>query len=244
MKRLLAIVSVAVVAAMFLAPAASAQGVLFVKGDKVGIGIDTPLHDLHVVNTAGSGKDTVAHYVNNGAPEVHFTDTALAVTWQLSPLGNGDFSITKKGTGGAEMIIRQSGQVVMGPGSSTTFQLEPNGDLEIAGTLTENSSRDFKEGFAALDGREILAQVADLPVIEWSYKNQESRHIGPMAEDFHSAFGLGLTNKGLAPRDLAGVTLAALQGLNEVVEEKDSEIEQLRRELAELRSLVESVTSR
>jgi len=75
-------------------------------------------------------------------------------------------------------------------------------------------------------------------VLEWSYKDQESRHIGPMAEDFHSSFGLGDSDRTLAPRDVAGVALLALQGLDEVVQEKDHEIEQLRREVAELRAMV------
>ena len=39
------------------------------------------------------------------------------------------------------------------------------------------------------------------------------RHIGPMAQDFHSAFGLGLDNKHITTIDEGGVALAAIQGL-------------------------------
>jgi hypothetical protein len=54
-----------------------------------------------------------------------------------------------------------------------------------------------------------------MPITSWSYKAEEPsiRHIGPMAQDFYSAFGLGLDNKHIGTIDEGGVALAAIQGL-------------------------------
>ena len=39
------------------------------------------------------------------------------------------------------------------------------------------------------------------------------RHLGPVAEDFHAAFLLGKNERSINPLDIAGVALAAVQGL-------------------------------
>lgn len=38
-------------------------------------------------------------------------------------------------------------------------------------------------------------------------------HVGPMADDFHAAFGLGADEKRVSPNDLAGLALAAAEAL-------------------------------
>jgi len=45
-----------------------------------------------------------------------------------------------------------------------------------------------------------------------------------MARDFHAAFGLGESEKRINTVDADGVALAAIQGLNQKLEEKDREI--------------------
>jgi hypothetical protein len=38
----------------------------------------------------------------------------------------------------------------------------------------------------------VLERVVSVPVMRWSYRGQDDvRHLGPTAEDFHAAFGLG-----------------------------------------------------
>jgi hypothetical protein len=48
-----------------------------------------------------------------------------------------------------------------------------------------------------------------------------------MAQDFHAAFDTGEDDKHLAALDTAGVALAAIQGLYEIVQDKDCEIGEL-----------------
>ena len=46
------------------------------------------------------------------------------------------------------------------------------------------------------------------------------KHIGPMAQDFHAAFGLGQNPSAIATVDADGVALAAIQGLNRKLEKE------------------------
>jgi hypothetical protein len=66
----------------------------------------------------------------------------------------------------------------------------------------------------------VLEAVAALPIATWNYKTQDPsiRHIGPMAQDFHAAFGVGESDKMINTIDADGVALAAIQGLNQKLE--------------------------
>ena len=52
-----------------------------------------------------------------------------------------------------------------------------------------------------------------------------------MAEDFHAAFGLGDSTKTINVMDASGVALTAIQGLHQLVKDKDGEIAALKRDL-------------
>jgi hypothetical protein len=110
--------------------------------------------------------------------------------------------------------------------------------LSNGGAWTNASSRTFKEGFAAIDPADVLQRVLALGISRWSYIGSgEGEHVGPMAEDFHAAFGLGHSERQIATVDADGVALAAIQGLNAKLEAENAA---LREEMAALRALVES----
>ncbi len=122
---------------------------------------------------------------------------------------------------------------------SQVMQLAANGNLFISGSLSQGSDINTKEAIVAVDGGGILEKVRDLPVYEWSYKGQpENRHVGPMAQDFHATFGLGPNDTSLAPGDLAGVSVAAIQELNKIVSAQAAEIADLRSNVDELQATV------
>jgi hypothetical protein len=88
--------------------------------------------------------------------------------------------------------------------------------MTIRGVLTENSDVNAKQDIEPLDGQKVLDRLAQLEISEWSYiDDPKTRHIGPMAQDFRAAFGLGHTNKGISTLDSSGVALAAIKELIE-----------------------------
>ncbi len=86
-----------------------------------------------------------------------------------------------------------------------------------------------------MSSQTVLNKVLALPIKEWSYKDSidNIRHIGPMAEDFYQAFGLGESETGIATLDTSGVALAAIQGLNEKLTVQDKALAVQDKALAE-----------
>ncbi len=120
--------------------------------------------------------------------------------------------------------------------------------LTVNGTFVSSSDRNAKENFQPVNPQEVLEKVATLPVSQWNYKDDAgARHIGPMAQDFHAAFGVGPDDKHIATVDADGVALAAIQGLNQKLQSETSDLRRenavLRAELAELKQLVRTLAT-
>jgi hypothetical protein len=115
------------------------------------------------------------------------------------------------------------------------------------------SDRNAKENFKPVDSQAVLAKVASLPVTEWNYKtdSKDVQHIGPMAQEFQAAFHLdGADDTHISVVDEGGVVLAAIQGLNQKLEEtqqavkaKDTEIQNLEKKLDELQAVVKQLAA-
>ena len=109
--------------------------------------------------------------------------------------------------------------------------------LSDGGAWTNNSDRDSKVQVAGVDSSSILAKVALLPISTWRYKVEKDQiHLGPMAQDFRAAFGLGMDEKHIATIDEDGVALAAIQALYLEERKKDEKILELTRRLEALES--------
>ncbi|MFL6254543.1 MAG: tail fiber domain-containing protein [Pyrinomonadaceae bacterium] len=102
-----------------------------------------------------------------------------------------------------------------------------------SGVFNCTSSRTTKENFKGIDGNDVLARLRKVPVTSWNYISEgaQSRHLGPMAEDFYGAFGLGTSDKAIGVQDAVGVSLAAVKALDArtlELQQKTEEVEQLR----------------
>jgi hypothetical protein len=127
-------------------------------------------------------------------------------------------------------------------GGVTLMTLSKSGGLTVNGTFVSASDRNLKENFTPVSGQEVLQKVAALPVSRWNYKNDPgTAHIGPMAQDFYAAFGVGPDDKHITTVDEGGVALAAIRGLNEKVEAKDLKIQEQAAEIAELKTRLEKL---
>jgi hypothetical protein len=97
------------------------------------------------------------------------------------------------------------------PGAMASgFGLGADRQSHVAG-----SDANPKEHFRDLDGDEVLAKIARMPIREWNYKTDDPaiRHLGPTPRDFHAAFGLGADPLEISAIDADGVALRAIQAL-------------------------------
>lgn len=134
--------------------------------------------------------------------------------------------------------------------ASGGYRLFSNSGGTVGATLAPNttswstlSDRNQKKDFAPVDSREVLEKLAALPITKWHYKwelSGETPHVGPMAQDFKAAFYPGRDDKSITTLEADGVALAAIQGLNQKVEEKNSEIADLKARLEKLERLMEA----
>lgn len=112
--------------------------------------------------------------------------------------------------------------------------------LSDGGTWSNASDKNRKTDFEEVDAQKILERLAALPVRAWRYTNENAavKHIGPTAQDFKAAFGLGDDDKSIGTVDADGVALAAIQALNQKLEAERAENDRLKQRLVELERLV------
>jgi hypothetical protein len=155
-------------------------------------------------------------------------------------------------------------RIAGGPGVAASLTSLGNGRWALASTLVDQlyvdsvhathllmtSDRNQKEQFSPVNPGEILARLAALPVTEWQYKSDvlESRHLGPMAQDFRAAFHLGSDDKQISVIDEGGVALVAIQGLLQKVELENASLRAenagLQQRMTELEKQVRSLLGR
>ncbi len=215
---------------------------------RVGLGTSAPAFELHIADgdtpavrleqdgtsgftpqtwdMAGNEANFFIRDATNGS-RLPFRIRPGAPTDSLHILASGDVGI---GTASPMEKLHVNGNfLVDGDG-------QVNGNVQVEGYVTEFSDVNAKENFGLVDGQEVLARLASLPITTWNYKSQDPgiRHMGPMAQDFHAAFGLGQDDLHIASLDTNGVALAAIQGLNQAVQENEAQITALRQQNQDL----------
>ena len=171
------------------------------------------------IDDTQAGAGTIPMTIrNNGRVNVQMVDVTGAAgdgDWSYSVRAGDGFSITRAGSG------------------VTDFEIDNSSNVVIQGTATANgvlltSDRNAKKNFQNVDSLAVLDKVLNLPISTWQFKDRdESLHMGPMAQDFYSAFGLGSSDTTISMTDSQGVALSAIQGLNKIIQDKDAKIEAL-----------------
>jgi len=108
--------------------------------------------------------------------------------------------------------------------------------LSSGGAWTNASDRGAKANVTPVNGGEVLARLGEIPIATWNYQSQDPsiRHIGPMAQDFYAAFGVGEDDRHISTLDADGVALAAIQELYQLVQEQGAQIATLQQQNADL----------
>lgn len=165
----------------------------------------------------GLAAGRLAHAAHRGA-----WVWADALPWVFPSAADNEVAL--RATGGVRMVT-----AVDKVGLPTAGVSLPAG----SGSWESLSDRAAKADFEPVDPAWVLEQVAQLPVERWRYRAEADavRHVGPTAQDFHSAFGLGSSDRTIAAVDADGVALAAIQALYRLVQEQQAEIRLLRDEL-------------
>jgi uncharacterized coiled-coil protein SlyX len=154
-----------------------------------------------------------------------------------------EFSV--RATGGTRFV-----SAVDGSGNPTAgVQLAPAGTSWI--TI---SDRNAKKDIRPVDYQAVLDKLSGVPIEQWRYNweaDDSTPNLGPMAQDFKRAFYPGRDDKGITTLEFDGVELAAIQGLNEKLNQKDAEIQSLKeqnealaRRLNDLETAVKSLVAR
>jgi len=256
----------------------SSNQFLIRAGGNVGINTTNPGATLHVVNgssgVAAPNSSSVGAFESSGSAYINLLTPAAnesgllfgntnstadgGILYNSGSLARGlEF---RAGGNNNRMVITSAGNVGIGT-TSPGYLLVVGSSGSPAycnGTTWQNGSdRNIKQDFGAISPQEVLAKVSALPITKWQYKveDADTKHIGPMAQDFHAAFGLnGNDDKHISTVDEGGVALAAIQGLNQKVEtgsqnseariqKLETENAELKQQLADLKVLVERLAS-
>ncbi len=140
-----------------------------------------------------------------------------------------DFGAVRSDGGGQQWIL-------LGDTLGDMISASNGAKLTSGGAWTNGSDRNSKTDFAEVDPLDVLDKVVAMPVSTWRYKlESDQRHLGPMAQDFHAAFGLGADDRHITTVDAAGVAFAAIKGLDEKLAATRAALEGERVANAELR---------
>jgi Chaperone of endosialidase len=176
-----------------------------------------------VHNTASGAESAVpGGYYNTASGNYSLAAGLRANAAEIGSFVWGDSTWAKLTSPAANTFtVRASGGIWLGTTSTPSITVghfidtSTGGFLTSTGVWTNASDRSLKHDLRPVKTKDVLDKVARMPITSSSYKAEQPgvRHIGPMAQDFYSAFGLGLDDKHITTIDEGGVALAAIQGL-------------------------------
>ena len=179
-------------------------------------------------NSATGNRGVVAHSAS-GVAVYGSSDTGYGVWGQ--------------GTNTYGVIGEDSGSGIGVYGSSTSGYAGLFAGKVGATSYVTTSDRHAKTHIRPVNGQDILARIDRLPVDSWVFKTDlEKKHVGPMAQDFHAAFGLdGEDDKHINLTDIAGVSLAAIKELSAEMKDKDAQLRLKDAQIAFLEAQLKSI---
>jgi len=144
-----------------------------------------------------------------------------------------------------EFVVRASGGIRL----RSNVSLSNGCSIAASGTSWVcSSSRTLKENFQPVDGEELLRRIRGVELNRWTLIDDPARtpHIGPFAEDFHAAFGVGDDPRAIGHQDIDGVNFGGVQALDartlqmqETIAGQARQIEQLQADKAAMEARIQ-----
>lgn len=197
---------------------------------------------------AGAWATVPGGYQNKANGDFSFAAGASAEATHFNAFvwgGGGDPDGANKKT----MSIADKSFTVRAPGGAKFYtSLANDNGPSLANNDVQwvaNSDSNLKTGITVVNHRDVLTKLAEMPVTKWRYKNSSNRQfLGPMAQDFHAAFGLGADDKGIGTLDADGVLFSAVKGLVEELKSRDEKIGTLQKQNSDLRRDLDEIARR
>jgi hypothetical protein len=199
-------------------PGAPTSSLDIASNGNVGVGTASPTADLDVANT---GANTTLIVRRTDGAIIRFAaglNQATIGTSTDSPFAFQVNSITK-------MSLASNGTLtVQGPVNATAFNV--------------SSDKHVKENFVQINPQSVLERLSAIPISTWNYKENDggNMHMGPMAQDFYAAFGLGTDNKHISTVDADGVAFASIQALYQQNQSLQTEVDALHAKVMSMES--------
>ena len=190
---------------------------------------------------------------------------SVAIGYMSTADGNYSVAIGQRastnGFTGAIVMSDQSSTDSLEASANNQFSLRAAGGVRLYTNATKTtgvslnaggsswnviSDRNRKEGFLGVDGEDLLARLRAVPVTTWRYRDEADRtvrHIGPMAQDWHRAFGFNADGTTINMSDFDGVNLAAIQALSARTDRLQAENAELRAQNQGLQQQLQSETA-
>jgi hypothetical protein len=204
--------------------------------------------------TVGGGKynDVAGIYatIPGGASNTAAGELSFAAGYHADATQTGSFVWSDYVAGSSVVKDSAADQFVVRASGGTYIYSSENVKSGVmlsagSGTWASLSDRTAKTDIAPLNDAAILSKVATLPVSTWRYKTEAGvRHVGPMAQDFYAAFGVGEDDRHITSIDEDGVALAAIKALHRENGNLHAENRDLRSRLARLERTVNELVER
>jgi hypothetical protein len=205
------------VAVMTIAAPAMAQGTLFVKNDKVGIGVDDPQFKLHVQRDDGGGAGFEVSTTGATANfDWFFQQNAVTGAFLVTPHMGGNAPLQVfPGLAGtiANTLVIRGGKVGIGTQN-------PAGKLDVNGPILQRGGVLHADYVFEADYQ--LESIEDHAAFMW-----ENKHLPAVGKATYDADGTAVVEIG-----------ARSQGMLEELEKAHIYIEELNQELKQLREVV------
>jgi uncharacterized coiled-coil protein SlyX len=197
----------------------------------------------YTANADGTGAVAIGYRTTADA------DYSVAIGQRASTNGHagamvfsdGSTTDSTQATANNQFMVRAAGgyRLYTNAAMSTGMQMAAGGSSWVV-----LSDVNRKEQFLEVDGESVLLRLRSVPVTTWRYRDEEDRsvrHMGPMAQDWHRAFGFAPDSTTINMSDFDGVNLAAVQALERRTADQAREIQALRDQVERSSLLIEEL---